>query len=576
MRPSLALGAALGALVSLLAVSLPRVSHAAYTRAAEGGAVAVTTDQSEATRAALETLHAGGNAVDAAITAALALGVVNPVASGIGGGGFALVYLHRENKVVALDFRETAPAGADVDSMLTKMGWGAPPEYRGLGIGVPGEPAGLELMSMRYARRSLAADAAPAAELAARGFPLGKHMATALGMFKDYVAVSPDLARALLPGGSPLPYRTVVRRPELARTILRFGSEGARPFYSGAIGQQIVAAARSAGSQMTMQDLRAYTVRERAPLAHTFGDGPRARTVYTMPAPSAGGLMLLESLGMYGADRSSPLAPAGFGSSAYLHTIAEAMRGAVADRARAAGDPDLEPSVAGSYAHFLAPEQLAARRARIEPGATHAAPEFKTIEGGTTHLIVGDAEGNVVSMTTTVNGPFGARVVAGDSGVLLNDELTDFSKPEDTKGFGVIGLGPNRPRGRARPVSSMTPTIVVEGHEAILAVGGSGGQHIATEVTQATLARLVFDLDPGACVAAPRIFVNGSGPDVYLEPEFAEDVRAGLRARGESPKDDKMLMTGVHMVAWDHQGPGGAQRVIAAADPRKHGLALAQ
>ncbi len=558
--------------ILLLVAALPRVSRAAYPASAEGQAVAVTTDHAEATRAALDVLHAGGNAVDGAIAAALVLGVVNPIASGIGGGGFALVYVRAEQKVVAYDFREMAPDGIEVDALLSHTGLDAPAKGRGVTIGVPGEPAGLELLARRYGRRPLAADVLPAADLAARGFPLGKHMADALPRFASHVAPSPELARIFLPGGTPLPYRAAVQRPELARTLLRFGAEGARPFYEGDIAKQIVAAARAEGSSMTEQDLRAYAVKERAPLQRTYG----ARTVYTMPAPSAGGLMLHEALGMYGADASSSLVATKFGSSAYLHVIAEVMRGAVADRARFAGDPDLQPSVAAAYEHALSPDQLAARRARIEPTKTHAAPEFKTVENGTTHLVVADAEGNVVSLTTTVNGPFGARVVAGDTGILLNDELTDFSGPKDTVGFGVIGLGPNRPRGHARPVSSMTPTIVIENGQPILAVGGSGGQRIATNVTQAALGRLVFGLDPAACVGAPRIFVNGGAPDVWMEPEIAEDVREGMRSRGEALKDERALTTAVHMVAWDQNGPGHARRVLAAADPRKVGLALAQ
>jgi gamma-glutamyltranspeptidase/glutathione hydrolase len=189
--------------------------------------------------------------------------------------------------------------------------------------------------------------------------------------------------------------------------------------------------------------------------------------------------------------------------------------------------------------------------------------------------VVADAEGNVVSLTTTVNGPFGARVVAGDTGVLLNDELTDFSAASEVAPFGVTGPGLNRPRANARPVSSMTPTIVLENGVPILALGGSGGTRIATNVLQATLARLVFQLDPSACISAPRIAVNGTNPEIFLEPEIAADVRAGLIARGEQVKDERFLQTGVQMIAWDRK-PGAPFRVLAATDPRKQGLSVAQ
>lgn len=556
----------------LLAVTLPAPrTEAAYPPGAEGAAVAVATDNAEATRVALDTMRRGGNAVDGAVAAALALGVVSPSASGLGGGGFALVYWKKEQKVVALDFRESAPAKLDVERLLAARGPGAPNGQRGSAIGVPGEPMGLELLNLRYGKRSLAADALPAADLAARGFAMGKFTSDVMARFRDYVSVSPDLARLFFPGGHPLGYRTLVRRPDLARTLTRFGAEGSKPFYTGDIARKMVAAARASGGALSEEDLAAYRVRERAPLRRSFG----ARTVYTMPAPSAGGLMLMEALAMYGADRTSALRPMGFGSSEYLHTVAEILRGAVADRARFVGDPDAEPGVADAFERALSREQMAARRAKIAPDKVRSAPEFQSVEHGTTHITVADAEGNVVALTTTVNGPFGARVVAGDTDVLLNDELTDFSSPSDVAGFGVVGLGPNRPRPGARPASSMTPTIVLEDGAPILALGGSGGQRIATGVTQAALARLVFQMDPGACVSAPRVFVTGSSAELFVEPDIAEDVRAGLRARGETLKDETMLVSGVQMVAWE-RAPGAKPRLVAASDPRKLGLAVAQ
>jgi gamma-glutamyltranspeptidase/glutathione hydrolase len=371
-----------------------------------------------------------------------------------------------------------------------------------------------------------------------------------------------------MPGGNPIPFRSLVRRPDLARTIARFGMEGAKPFYTGDLGRLIVEAVRAQGGAMTEQDLAGYHVKERAPLVRTFG----SRTIATMPAPSAGGLMLLEAATMYGVDDKSALHAMGFGSSAYLHTLAEVMRGAIADRVRVVGDPDLEPGVDAAVTAALEPSQLAARRARIALDKTHAGPEFKTREEGTSHLVVADAEGNVVSLTTTINTPFGARVVPRGTGILLDDELLDFTHPGEQKEYGVTGPGPNRPRANARPVSSMTPTIVLENGEPVLALGGSGGRRIATEVTQAALARLVFGLDPSTCVSAPRIFTNGK--EIFVEPDVVEDVRAGLRARGETVTAEPPYAPAVQMVAWDRSG--GATRIQAASDPRKAGFAAAQ
>ncbi len=560
------------AVVLLLVVALP--ARAAFLPAAEGNHVAVATDNGEATQAALGTLAAGGNAVDAAITAVLTMGVVNPVSSGLGGGGFALVYLAKDHRTVALDFREMSPAQLHVEDIVARAGartGGAENAgKRGVAVGVPGEPAGLERLSKVYGRRSLADDAAPAVQVARHGFLVSRYMADMIWLMRDRVPVSSELASLLLPNGAPGRFRGPMVRPDLARTIERFGAEGARVFYDGDIGARLVRSVQAAGGQLDAADLKAYRVIERPPLTRTV-DG---RTVVTVPAPSAGGLMVLETLSMFGASPSSALRALGFGSSAYLHTIAEAMRGAVADRVRLVGDPEAEPTVEAEITRALEPKQLAARRARIALARTHSAPEFRTREEGTTHVIVADAEGNVVSLTTSINAPFGARIVGEDTGVLLNDELDDFSIPEDIGGFGVVGLGPNRPRPGVRPVSSMAPTLVLENGEPILALGGSGGGRIATGVTQAALGRLVFGLDPGSCVSAPRVHVSGSSRELFVDPEMPEDVRAGLRAHGEAIKNDTYLRSSMNMVAWDRSGP--TVRLFAASDPRKGGMSAAQ
>ncbi len=557
------------ALVLGLAAAFP--ARAAYAPSAEGSGLAVAADHAEAARAALDALHAGGNAADGAIAAALTLGVVGANASGLGGGGFALVYVAKEKRTYAIDFRETAPVEVNTDAIVARASH-EESARRGVAIGVPGEPAGLEWLSKKFARRSLAEDAAGAASLARNGFAASRTVLRSVDWAHEEIAASPELATAfLLPGGTTIPFGRAVKRPQLAETIRRFGAEGAKPFYEGDIAAQIVSSATSVGGTLTAADLAAYRAKERAPLSRVI-DG---RTIVTFPAPSAGGLMLVELLSMFGASRTSTLAPMGFDSSAYLHTVAEGIRGALADRARIAGDPDLEPEVASAFERALDPQQLAARRARIDPNRTRPAPEFRLREAGTSHVVVADREGNVISLTTTINEAFGSRVLAGGTGILLNDELDDFSAPADVKAFGVIGLGPNRPRAHARPVSSMTPTIVLEDGVPILAVGGSGGGRIATGVAQATLARLIFGMDPGACVSAPRMHVDGPTPELLIPNDVPEDVRQGLRARGETVRDERYPFAAVQMIAWERAPLGGA-RVLAAADPRKEGFAVAE
>ncbi|CAN5316828.1 gamma-glutamyltransferase [soil metagenome] len=521
--------------------------------------LAVATDHEAATQAAVTVMSQGGNALDGAIAAALVLGVVSPAASGIGGGGFALVWSERDKKLVALDFREIAPLGISAEASVAR-------KTKGVAVGIPGEPAGLFWLSTHGAKLSLAVDAAPAIALARNGFAVGQHLSDAItklhGLWEGTL-----LAPELSPFGTT-PAGQQWHRVALAHTLDRFAVEGKEPFYSGDIGEKIRVAAVGDGSSMTIADLAGYQVRERTALSRTFGK----RTVSTMPAPSAGGLMLLEHLVMWGADGRSSLHAFGFGTSAYDHAIAETMRGAIADRARFAGDPAFEVDVGKSYDRLLDDTHLAARRRAMLPDRTRPGVEFKSVEDGTSHLVVVDSDGNVVSLTTTVNSPFGARILVGDTGIWLNDELNDFSVPDDVAGYGTSGLGPNPPRGGARPVSSMTPTIVFENGEPILAVGGSGGRRIATAVTQATLCRLVFDADPTACVSAPRIYTNGT--TLFVDPEVPESTRADLTAAGETIVTETMLGSGVQMIAIDRSSSTMTFR--AAADPRKLGVAFAR
>ena len=561
--------AAVGA-VGLVQLDSPREAEAAYPPSAEGSHVAVATDNGEATRAALATLARGGNAFDAAITAALTLGVVSPLASGLGGGGFALVYSAKDRKVYALDFRESAPEKIDVEALVVRHKK-EDPKTRGVSVGVPGEPAGLEWLSEHFAKKTLAEDAAPAAALAENGFVLGRNLSEQLAMtfVREEIAASPELSSAFYPGGVPLAYGAKVKRPEIGRTIAQFGAEGAKPFYHGAIAQELAKAVQAAGGTLTEKDLADYKVQMRKPLMREI----EGKQVYTMGAPSAGGLMLLETLEMFGDSPSSALAKHGFGSSATLHLLAEAMRGAVADRARFASDPTVQKTVEQLYDAALDPHQIDARKKRIDARKTTQAPEFRTHEHGTTHLVVADEEGNVVSMTTTVNGPMGARIVGGSTGIILNNELDDFSAAGDITGFGLVGLGPNRPRPLARPVSSMTPVIIMDHDQPVLAAGGSGGERIATGVTQAVVGRLIFGLDPGAAVSAPRIHVS-TGPELFYDADMATDVVDGLKARGEQPKEGPPMRPAVQMIAWETRA--GGRKLFAASDPRKMGSAAAQ
>jgi gamma-glutamyltranspeptidase/glutathione hydrolase len=318
--------------------------------------------------------------------------------------------------------------------------------------------------------------------------------------------------------------------------------------------------ARSAaalGSALSESDISGYRLVERAPLKVSW----EGYDIYTMPPPSAGGMLLAQTLLMYS---RAELRRLGRASGAYQHVLAEAFRGAIADRMRYLGDPDVQPV---SMDKLLAPARLAARKASIALDRTHALARFG-LEGGGTHFIVtADAEGNAVALTTTVNRAFGAKIAAAESGVVLNDELDDFTRKKDIELFG-IPESPNRTRPGARPVSSMTPTIVVRDGRAVLALGGSGGTAIGTNVTQMLLARLAFDESPRDALASRRFYVPTNGATVLLEPGYDKELARDLTWRGEIVDTQRVNNSAVHMIAIENG------RKAAAADPRKHGAAL--
>ena len=543
----------------------PRSVEAAYPASVQGRRFAVATDHEDATAAAMNILRSGGHAADAAIAAALVLGVVNPSASGIGGGGFALIYDAKKKEVKVIDFRECAPKTLDADALAAL---GEAP-LRGPAIGVPGEVAGLDWLSRHYGRKPWHALVAPAAGLANHGFFVQRHLARMAREGRKFIEASPPLAAAFLPKGEPVVYRAVVKRPALGKTLDEIARHGSKAFYGGAIAQSLVDTAGKHGSHLSLEDLANYSVVERSPLSLTI-DG---KTILTMPAPSAGGLMLLEVLRVFGASPQSEMVKQGYGSSGYFHSIAEAMRGAFVDRALMAGDPAFEASVNDDYARLLEPPNIDRMKLQITPFRTTSPKDWVPLEGGTSHLTVVDADGNVVSLTTTVNDLFGSRIVDEKTGVLLNNELDDFTLPKKQTVDARFGLR-NRPRPGARPVSSMAPTLVLESGRPVLVAGGSGGLRIATAIAQAVAQRLWFGCDPLACVSAARVHVAGLLPGIAVDADVSDDVRGGLILRGETPRVDPVSHNALEMIAIDWVGDVPTLR--AAADPRKFGVAAAE
>ncbi len=512
----------------------------------------VTSESPTATRDAAQVLNSGGSAIDAAIVATLVAGVTSPTSSGIGGGGFALVW-DRENGASVLDFRETAPQALQREPFEQR-----PLERERIGhlVGAPGEVRGLWDLHRRGGTRPWKSLVDKAVFRAESGFFVNQHLASMLARAKGTLSALPGFDGVFYKAGKPALVGSRLTRPALARTLRRIAVEGPDAFYSGDVAQDLVAAAQAHGGGLSLEDLARYQTKERRPLRVSY-DGFE---VLTMPLPSAGGVMIAQILKMFPADYLREL---GHATPAYQHVLAEGLRGAVADRMRYLADGDFERvDVAG----LLADARLDARRKRIVLDRTHSLPRFGLEEHGTHALVTADRKGNVVSLTTTVNRLFGSKIYAKDTGVFLNDQLDDFTSRADVAPFGMTET-PNRPRPGARPLSSMTPTVVLRDGLPVLALGGSGGTAIATNATQTLLAQLVFGHDPQKVVSADRFYIPTDGRHILVEKGTPEAHMKDLRRRGEIVGVMPYTGTAIQMLTFEDG------RVRGGADPRKHGLA---
>jgi gamma-glutamyltranspeptidase/glutathione hydrolase len=537
-----------GALFSAVAVAVVATGRAARPATdppliTHGGVVASASPVASQVGAAV--LGKGGNAVDAAVATALALGVVEPQSSGIGGGGFALVYVAAEKKVYVYDFREIAPAaltpesfvdGGVLDPLRARIG--------GLSVGVPGEVAGLGRMLSRHGTLSWRRAVAPSIRLARDGFPVAWFEPVAIARLSKALPADPrfDRLRAFMtPGGHALVAGEPSARPALARTLSILAAKGPAAFYTGAIADDVVATAKAAGGVITAQDLAAYAVDEPAsPLWGTW----RGHRLATMPLPSSGGIAILEALGLIDAS-GIDLGKLGVGSSAALHVIAEVLRHAFADRARFLGDDDaakliaaklLDPARLSKLAKKIDPDHVQPHDAYGDRELSAAPPAPPPTDHGTSHLCVVDGDGNAVALTTTINGYYGAGLIT-DGGVVLNDEIDDFRIARDQANqFHLVQSERNLVGGGKRPLSSMSPTLVFDGDRVVACVGGAGGPGIISGTFQVLLDLFVWDLDPSAAVSQPRIHDQWSPDELGVEAEIPADVIDGLTRRGHTIK----------------------------------------
>ena len=419
----------------------------------------VVTQETRASKIGVDVLKRGGNAIDAAVAVGFALAVTYPRAGNIGGGGFMLVHLAKENRQTAIDYRETAPAATTRDVFLDPKGEADPQKSRelGLAIGVPGTVAGLALAHQKYgSRRFRFADLiAPALVMAREGIRVDDDLADSLPFARPRLARWPASAKIFLrPDGNALAAGDTLVQRDLAATLDAIARRGPRAFYEGPVAEKIAAAVRAAGGRMTADDLKNYRVIERTPLRGSY----RGHDIVTMPPSSSGGVLLIQMLNMLEGATLKAHDPA------TMHLMIETMKLAYADRAKYLGDPEF---VNAPIAGLTSKRYAAARRATIDMSRARPAAEIgpgePTREGdNTTHYSIVDRFGNVVSNTYTLNLSYGVGMVADGTGVLLNNELDDFAaKPGAPNAFGLIGLDEaNAPGPNKRPLSSMTPTIV--------------------------------------------------------------------------------------------------------------------
>ena len=496
----------------------------------------VVAQEKIAARIGLDVLKRGGNAVDAAVATGFALAVTLPRAGNLGGGGFMVVHLARENRDIALDYRETAPAAVTTDVFLDASGAADPQKSRdsGLGVGVPGTVAGLAHAREKWGsgKFSLADLIAPAIRLAREGVPIEDDLADSLPQGARRLGRWPSSRAIFLKAdGAPFGPGEKLVQSDLAATLERIAASGPKAFYEGETAERIAAAVRGAGGLMTTDDLKGYAPVERPVVRGTY----RGHEIVSMPPPSSGGAHLIELLNIL---EHFPIRETGPQTASTIHVMTEAMKLAFADRAEWLADPDfvkipLSGLLSKKYAARLAAE-ISTEKARPSAEIRHVDPA--PYEGDqTTHFSVVDREGNAVANTYTLNFSYGLGLVAEGTGVLLNNELDDFAaKPGAPNAFGLVGSRANAPGPRKRPLSSMTPAIVLKDGKPEIVTGSPGGPRIITTVLEQISDLIDHGMNAAEAMEAPRFHHQWLPDELRVERGLSLDTIRLLREKGQN------------------------------------------
>jgi gamma-glutamyltranspeptidase/glutathione hydrolase len=530
----------------------------------------VVSAQRDASAAGLDILKAGGNAVDAAVAVGYALAVTDPCCGNIGGGGFMLIR-RADGTATFVNFRENAPGAATPGMYLDPAGQPIREAslYGYRAVAVPGTVKGLDLALARYGRLQRAAVMAPAIALARDGFVLGEADAAIIERGAKRLAADPEAARIFLhPDGMARKPGERLVQPDLAATLQRIATDGADAFYRGPIAAALATASAGHGGILGESDLATYTAGELPPLRCAY----RGYAILSAPPPSSGGTTLCEILDVLS---GWDVGAAGFHSPRAVHWAVEAMRHAFFDRNTVLGDPDF---VANPLDRLLSPEHAAAIRAAIGPDRATPSSSLGSVTATTgekpqtTHYSVVDGEGNSVAVTYTLNGNFGAGVVAPGTGFLLNNEMDDFAvKPGASNLFGLVQGEANAIQPGKRPLSSMTPTIVEKDGRPVFVLGSPGGPRIITAVLETLMNLVDFRQSPEAAVAAPRFHHQYLPDTVFYETGgLPAETLSALAAMGHSLKE-QAPWGAVELIAVlpDGRLPNG--RLVGVNDPRRPG-----
>ena len=515
----------------------------------------VASEQELATQVGVEILQQGGNAVDAAVAVGFALAVVLPNAGNIGGGGFMVLHDGKSGENFTVDFREMAPSKASRDMYLDEQGNVVDGKslYTHFAVGVPGTVAGMEYALKKWGSLPLEKVIAPAIKLAEEGFIVSNTLAATLQEETETLGKWESSKKIFFKNDRPLVAGERLVQADLANSLRQIAQQGAKAFYEGEIAQKIVAEMEKHNGLITLEDMKGYQSVERKPIVGEY----RGYKIVTMPPPSSGGIHLVQILNML---ENYSLADSGSNSAETIHYLAETMKLAYADRSEYLGDPDfVRIPVTGLTSKDYAKELIKA----IDPDKARPAAEIKPGKpqpyesDQTTHYSVMDKAGNAVAVTYTLNLNFGSGIVAEGTGILLNNEMDDFSaKPGVANAFGLIGGDANAVEGKKRPLSSMTPTLVLKNDKPWLVTGSPGGARIITTVLQSILNTIDHGMNPAEAIVTPRVHHQWLPDELRVE-------------EGLSPDTLKLLVERGHKIS--EKAPMGRIQIIQALDDGFYG-----